>query len=521
MTRRGVLRLDRAKFLDLVSSLLQERGRLRLTATGSSMEPFIRSGDVVVIEALPPHAAVRRGEVVLYRDGRGAPVIHRIVGSGAGGLLVAADHAAAGGRLAVVPRADLLGRAVSIERDGRPRPVARGRIWLATVYPLRGILRRARRAADLLAPPGEVEAVPRPATAADRIVRFLGGARGGPIAGRAVAHGVAPYLYRLACEGAFAPSDADLARLRGAYARTLAENTRRLRDLDEAGRAFDRAGVRAVALKGAALVTGPAPVYDDAGLRPMGDLDLLVRPDEAGAAGRILRSLGYEPVGSPSFARLLGKREHLRADGTTVDLHALIRPYPLLAGACRFDAAWLRDGAEGGPVARPAPDALLLHLAFHLALVHLPDRLVWLVDIAETIRRLGPAIDWDRALRRARQGRLRPALWAALAAARDLVGAAPPAEVLRAVAPPARRARRILRAITGDLLGRPRTGLLTLRGHGLHLLLLDGPMALLRAIADAAAPPRAWLGLHLSGAAASVGLTGAASRPATVGRPGR
>ncbi len=61
-------------------------------------------------------------------------------------------------------------------------------------------------------------------------------------------------------------------------------------ELERILQAFDEAGIPVIVLKGAALA---ATVYEDIGLRPMGDLDLLIHPEDFSQAIRRMRSLGF------------------------------------------------------------------------------------------------------------------------------------------------------------------------------------------------------------------------------------
>ena len=56
---------------------------------------------------------------------------------------------------------------------------------------------------------------------------------------------------------------------------------------------FDRAGVRAIMLKGPSIARW---LYTDGTERPYNDCDLLVAPEQFDAAGQTLRALGYEPL---------------------------------------------------------------------------------------------------------------------------------------------------------------------------------------------------------------------------------
>lgn len=62
---------------EVMSAVLESGNRVRFTATGDSMHPFIRSGQRLVVEAVDPRA-LRRGDVVLARLERGLTA-HRVV----------------------------------------------------------------------------------------------------------------------------------------------------------------------------------------------------------------------------------------------------------------------------------------------------------------------------------------------------------------------------------------------------------------------------------------------------------
>ena len=55
---------------------------------GSSMEPALHAGDLVVLR---PRPSYRAGDVVAYRGPGGRLIIHRVVGETDGGLLVRGD----------------------------------------------------------------------------------------------------------------------------------------------------------------------------------------------------------------------------------------------------------------------------------------------------------------------------------------------------------------------------------------------------------------------------------------------
>ncbi len=104
-----------AKFLMITSEMLESGYKVRFVASGHSMSPTIRDGDLVTVE--PLSARLRRRDVYLYqRDGR--PIVHRLVGTHPKGNLIMRGDACRSDD-SPVSQAQLLGRVISIERGGR------------------------------------------------------------------------------------------------------------------------------------------------------------------------------------------------------------------------------------------------------------------------------------------------------------------------------------------------------------------------------------------------------------------
>src|SRR5688572_12068169 len=102
-------------------------------------------------------------------------------------------------------------------------------------------------------------------------------------------HRLGPLLYRhLGVDGP-APPDA-LKRLRQVYVANASRNLYLVVALERMLDALDRAGIRAMPLKGAALFD---TVYSAPRLRQMADLDVLVRRSLLDEANSVLAELGY------------------------------------------------------------------------------------------------------------------------------------------------------------------------------------------------------------------------------------
>lgn len=110
--------LSRAVVLALMSAVLDRGLPFRFRARGSSMQPFIRDGDILTIAPVET-GDVRVGDIIAFRQEVNAPrvLIHRIVARQNSRWLLRGDNAlVADGE---VDASDILGRVVRIERGSR------------------------------------------------------------------------------------------------------------------------------------------------------------------------------------------------------------------------------------------------------------------------------------------------------------------------------------------------------------------------------------------------------------------
>lgn len=209
-------------------------------------------------------------------------------------------------------------------------------------------------------------------------------------------HGLSGLAARLLAQAApdLVPVTA-LERLRAAQCDA---GTRGLLGLAGLARVLDvlqAAAVDALPLKGPALA---ATLYRDPSLRPVSDLDILVRREHVPAALNALAGDGYEvtpPLRKVSVRTLVAVNREvvvLNPRRLPVDLQWEIadRGHPFA-----FLPALLWQGArtrviEGRPIPYPDAEPLLLFLCVH-GTKHLWSRLMWLGDVA----RLAQAgVDW-------------------------------------------------------------------------------------------------------------------------------
>jgi hypothetical protein len=265
------------------------------------------------------------------------------------------------------------------------------------------------------------------------------------IPAQAEAHGMAPLLY-IHLKAARVQLPRNVKReLQGLYLRHREINRVRMRVLSDILSTYDRAGIQALVLKGAALAH---LVYPEPGLRPMSDLDILVPKSELWRAQRLLGELGFD---APLPSSPTVPHRHLagairRTEGLSIHVelhhqlssdyldHAISYVRSRIAPVCRSSTqpkAFCRrhlpqrrpppvEQGHGGPASTgvvgltvpPQPFALadltahtlghedmLWHLCQHLTShVNVWDfgRLIWVADIVSFAERFATQIDWNR-----------------------------------------------------------------------------------------------------------------------------
>jgi hypothetical protein len=277
----------------------------------------------------------------------------------------------------------------------------------------------------------------------------------------AVRHRIAPLLHRALAEGRIRDPlpEAFRASCRRLYYGTLRRNVVALAAGDEILTALAARGVDAAPLKGWAFVTTPVspgsrePLYPDAGVRPMDDLDFVVRPDVVRAAEAALVDAGFvglRPDRRDAYAAGHEVAFHRRVGDVDVfaELHwawagaeSLLRGFAL-PGDRFLDE--LCERAPGGAGLRPTLLGHVLFTAVHAAR-HAFERWIWLLDLHRLVTVVG--LDWDAVVRAARGYRVSGPLYAALASTRRVLRTPVPKEVLAALAPGLVRRRLLERSL--------------------------------------------------------------------------
>lgn len=165
--------------------------------------------------------------------------------------------------------------------------------------------------------------------------------------------------------------------------------------------ALASADVPVIVLKGAALAW---TVYDSVGLRPIGDVDILVQPGQLTQAFHALSSDGWRPS-HPIADRDLLLRHAVnvwRFPHGAIDLHGYVLPESCWPGA--DDGLWQRARVIVTPewtARRLSPADQLLHVCLHglrWSPVHAAH---WIADAVQILRREGHDLDWAVVVREA------------------------------------------------------------------------------------------------------------------------
>jgi hypothetical protein len=258
--------------------------------------------------------------------------------------------------------------------------------------------------------------------------------------GLAKMHRLGPMLHHRLARGEFAEAIPRNVRnrLKAVHRRHALRNLDIYRELVAVTRILEAGGVVSIALKGAFLARF---AYPEPGLRPMRDLDLLLRPEQAVAAFELLREQGYQSLFDGAPEAYFADRKHLPpligSSGISIELHhRLTYPASPLAFEDDFvEAIWRRSLTKrlgNMPVRFFCPEDMLLYLCIHATMEHLLNLgPLMLADVALLVK--ARPVDWGRFLDDVSGGNWQRCVLPVLSLARRHLGAGIPDEVIRAL----------------------------------------------------------------------------------------
>ena len=256
------------------------------------------------------------------------------------------------------------------------------------------------------------------------------------VADLAQQHGVAVLLYHnLKPLGLALPNEV-AEELKQNYRQNALRNFRLYQRLGELLRLLQAKSIAVLVLKGAYLAEA---VYDNIGLRTMGDVDLLVKKEDLLRVEEELLALGCMPE---EYSRVITQDDHhfpykLPGDNLPVEVHWAILD-SIYSSHIDMDGLWSRAQpvtlAQSPALALSLEDLLLflcIHIAKHVSVM----RIRMLCDVGEVVRRFGAELDWEEMGTRTRQWAKVRAVYLVLQLAQELLGVAVPADWLASLRP--------------------------------------------------------------------------------------
>jgi hypothetical protein len=254
--------------------------------------------------------------------------------------------------------------------------------------------------------------------------------------------------------------DSDVPRLRGVQRRTWFENQQRIHQITPTLAALRDAGVDLLLLKGLPLAL---IYYEDLSLRPMADVDVLVRYDHYDRALDLLEADGWSDVldiPRDRRRRMYHGSGLTHPDGRSLDVHwqlalPFVLPHAEAESNDDFFAAAVPLEVNGLPLATLAPADMLLHLVVHGLWSGSSAHVRWCAHATIVVRRAGDELDWDRVLDQTIRRDLVVPVGNALRFIEDVCDAPVPPWVINelAKAPVSRRTRRAYTVILRDPAG--------------------------------------------------------------------
>ena len=182
------------------------------------------------------------------------------------------------------------------------------------------------------------------------------------------------------------------------YRTTSSLNIIKISEMEKLGKKLRHEEIEVMTLKGASLLDH---IYPDIGMRPMGDIDIMVRPEKREKLESVLSGLGYK---RDRFIPHIFKK-----DPVMIDLHIHALNIDRIAGRaglfpCGMAPIWnnsvsLTEGVRW--LRRPDDVDNILLLSLHM-MKHSFSRLIWLVDIYKILKNRNPDF-WARLSERADQ----------------------------------------------------------------------------------------------------------------------
>jgi hypothetical protein len=230
-----------------------------------------------------------------------------------------------------------------------------------------------------------------------------------------------------------------MQKLRAMYLANAARNIRIYYQLTQILATLRNARIPVIVLKGTHLAE---QVYGNIALRPMGDIDLLIREEDVLKAVEILKTINYTPSRQFQFDVERASHCHLpplsQSGGIGIEIHwNLMRPiYPITMNMSELWQHAQPALIAGIETLVLSSEDLLLYLCIHTSVQHrFTMGLQPFCDIVEVLRRYRETINWEQVQRHVMAWGTSKCVYLTLYLARELLGIAVPEEILNTLKP--------------------------------------------------------------------------------------
>jgi len=239
---------------------------------------------------------------------------------------------------------------------------------------------------------------------------------------------VAPLLYKN-LKGLPGVPEKVTNELKASYHRTVATNTLNVTELLKILTLLKDSGIGAIPLKGS---LASEILFENPGLYPAGDIDILVKQSDLAETGRVLAEAGYSKTREFGERDLLAHNYHLiyHNDYHSVEVHwNLVKTYFSIPPDFWWEDTTTAEFAGVTLTMLPA-GKYLLYTIFRL-FNHGFTPLKFFVLTAEIINKYHDDIEWEKLLDYSEQHRMKRLVLFVLGLLRDALGAKVPEHLLR------------------------------------------------------------------------------------------
>ena len=224
-----------------------------------------------------------------------------------------------------------------------------------------------------------------------------------------------------------------IQELKKGYYHSLVKNMLLYDELGQVLKSLKGMDIDVILLKGIALAE---TVYRNIALRPMGDMDLLIKDEELPRVKELLSNRLYQElkIQRHSLDSANSKFTYIKKIGNhsfSLDLHLNLEGKSTALGI-NMDEIWrnaIESNINGEHVLLLSMEDTLLYACWHTS-HHLFPRLIWLCDIARIISVYDESINWGTVIKRAEEWKIKSQIYYSLYLAEELVGASIPLDVL-------------------------------------------------------------------------------------------